>query len=233
MKLVQAFDATQWDPSQSAGQLPIGRHKVIIEDSEVKATKANDGGYLALTLQVIEGPSAGSTGIMRLGIYSQNQKAVEISHRQLSAICHAIGVFNVQDSAQLHNIPFMVEVGNQKPTQEQEARRAAGEEVALYTEVKKVFDANGNAPGKKGTSQPAQATPAPQSAPAAQPNFNVAPAGWAEQPTQPTTQAPATAPAPAWAAPPASQPAAAPAAAPAPAWQGGAPAGGPAPWAAR
>lgn len=228
MKLVQAFDATQWDPSQSVGQLPIGRHKVIIEDSEVKATKANDGGYLALTLQVIEGPSAGATGVMRLGIYSQNQKAVEISHRQLSAICHAIGVLNVQDSAQLHNIPFMVEVGNQKPTQEQEARRAAGEEVTLYTEVKKVFDVNGNAPGKKIVQSP---VPSAQAAPAqpAQPDFNVAPASWAA----PAEQAPAAAPAAAaaaWAAP--SQPAA-PAPAAAPAWQGGAPAGGPAPWAAR
>lgn len=231
MKLVQAFDATQWDPSQSVGQLPIGRHKVIIEDSEVKATKANDGGYLALTLQVIEGPSAGATGIMRLGIYSQNQKAVEISHRQLSAICHAVGVFNVQDSAQLHNIPFVVEVGNQKPTQEQEERRARGEEVTLYTEVKKVFDANGNAPGKNGAS-PAPAAPAAPAATAqpAQPDFNVAPASWAT-PAEQAPAAPSAAPAAAWAAP--SQPAASAPAAPAPAWQAGAPAGGPAPWAAR
>lgn len=230
MKLVQAFDATQWDPSQSAGQLPIGRHKVIIEDSEVKANNSNTGGYLAFTLQVIEGPSAGSSGVMRLGIYSQNQKAVEISHRQLSAICHAVGVFNVQDSAQLHNIPFMVEVGNQKPTQEQEARRAAGEEVTLYTEVKKVFDVNGNAPGKNGAS-PAPAAPATPAQPA-QPNFNVAPASWAAPAEQAPAAPAAAAPAAAWAAP--SQPAqATPAAAPAPAWQGGAPAGGPAPWAAR
>ena len=48
--------------------------------------------------------------------------------------------------SQLHNLGFMVEVGNQKPTQEQEAKRSAGEEVALYTEVKKIFDVNGNAP---------------------------------------------------------------------------------------
>jgi len=228
-QLQQAFDATQWDPSQSVGMLPIGRHKVVIESSEVKANAANTGGYLALTLQVIEGPSAGSSGVLRLNLYSQSQKAVEIAHRELSAICHAVGVFNVQDSAQLHNLPFMVEVGNQKPTQEQETRRANGEEVTLFTEVKKIFDVNGNAPGKKGTSQPAQApqaAPAPVVPPTAQPaQFapNVAPASWGEQP-------PVAGGTPAWAAP-AGQPAPtpAPAAQPAQAWQAPA-AGGPAPW---
>ena len=222
MKLIQAFDATQWDPSQSAGQLPLGRHKVIIEDSEVKGNNAGIGGYLALSLQVIEGPSAGSTGVMRLNLYNQNQKAVEIAHRQLSAICHAVGVYNVQDSAQLHNLPFMVEVGNQKPTQEQEEKRARGEEVTLYTEVKKVFDVNGNAPGKKTTSAtaapaaPAQA-PAPATAtptPAAQPDFNVAPPSWGA-PTDPAAPAQPTVPA---------QPAA-------PAWASGAPVSASAPWA--
>lgn len=214
-KLIQAFDATQWNPEQSAGQLPIGRHKVIIDDSEVKANNANTGGYLALTLQVIEGPSAGATGIMRLNLYSQSEKAVEIAHRQLSSVCHAIGVFNVQDSAQLHNIPFVVEVGNQKPTQEQEEKRARGEEVTLYTEVKKVFDVNGNAPGKKGASPAPAATPVAPSQPS-QPNFNVAPANWAT----PAEQAPTATPVPNTWAPP-SQPVAT------------APAGGPAPWGAR
>ena len=219
MKLMQAFDATQWDPTQSAGQLPIGRHKVIIEDSEVKGNNAGTGGYLALSLTVIEGPSVGSSGVMRLNLYNQNQKAVEIAHRELSAICHAVGVFNVQDSAQLHNLPFMVEVGNQKPTQEQEARRAAGEEVTLFTEVKKIFDANGNAPGKKTVN-----APAPQQAPAPATQFapNVAPASWGDQPA-PTGEAPA------WAAP--AQAAQAPTAPPAtPAWQGGAPAGAKPAW---
>lgn len=228
-QLQQAFDATQWNPEQSAGQLPIGRHKVVIEDSEVKGNAANTGGYLALTLQVIEGPSAGSSGVMRLNLYNQNQKAVEIAHRELSAICHAVGVFNVRDSAQLHNLPFMVEVGNQKPSQEQEARRAAGEEVSLFTEVKKIFDVNGNAPGKKPTSQPAQApqaAPAPVAPPTAQPaQFapNVAPASWGAQP-DPTATAGGWAPpaqaAPAPTAPPAAQ-----------GWQGGAPAGDKPAWA--
>lgn len=160
------FNAQQFDPTQSTGQLPVGKHPVKIIDSEVKANSANTGGYLQLTLQIIDGPQTGTTGAYRLNIYNQSQQAVDIAHRQLSAICHVIGVFNVQDSAQLHNIPFMVEVGLQK-----------GEEK--YTEVKKVFDIHGNEPGKTG--QPAQ---------------NAAPAnGFAQQQPniqqQPQNQAPA------------------------------------------
>ena len=153
------FNAQQFDPTQSAGQLPVGKHPVKIIDSEVKANSTNTGGYLQLTLQIIDGPQTGATGAYRLNIYNQSQQAVDIAHRQLSAICHVLGVFNIQDSAQLHNIPFMIEVGLQK-----------GDDK--YTEVKKVFDIHGNEPGKTG-----------------QPSQNAAPAnGFAQQNQPPVHQ---------------------------------------------
>ena len=158
-QLIQAFNAQQYDPTQGGGSLPVGRHPVIIESSEVKANKANDGGYLQLNLKLIDGPQMGTTGAYRLNLYHSNPQTAEIAHRQLSAICHVIGVFNVQDSQQLHNIPFIAEVGLQK-----------GEEAAQkgYTEVKKVFDINGNEPGKAGQGAPAAQ---PQQQPAAQGGF--------------------------------------------------------------
>ena len=162
-QLIQAFNAQQYDPTQGGGSLPVGRHPVIIESSEVKANKANDGGYLQLNLKLIDGPQMGTTGAYRLNLYHSNPQTAEIAHRQLSAICHVIGVFNVQDSQQLHNIPFIVEVGLQK-----------GEEAAQkgYTEVKKVFDINGNEPGKAGQGA-APAQPQPQGGGA-----------WGQQPAQ-------------------------------------------------
>ena len=158
-QLLQAFNAQQYDPTQGGGSLPVGRLPVIVESSEVKANKANDGGYLQLNLKVIDGPQTGTTGAYRLNLYHSNPQTAEIAHRQLSAICHCVGVFNVQDSSQLHNIPFIAEVGLQK-----------GEEAAQkgYTEVKKVFDINGNEPGKAG-----------QGAPAAQPQQHPAQGGGA------------------------------------------------------
>lgn len=234
-QLIQAFDANQFDPTQGVGGLPIGKHPVIVESSEVKPNKDNTGGYLQLNLKIIDGPQTGTVGAYRLNLYHSNQQTVEIAHKQLSAICHVTGQFRIQDSAQLHNIPFLVEVGPQKND-------------AQYTEVKKVFDINGNEPGKAGQGQaPAQPMQQPQNnpvggfgstAPNPQQGFAQqpaqAPAAWGQQQQQ---QPPAAAPqqpqgAPAWGQP--QQPAQAPAAqqqAPAN-WQqnAAAPASGAAPW---
>lgn len=233
-QLLQAFNAQQFDPTQGGGSLPVGRHPVIIESSEVKANKANDGGYLQLNVKLIDGPQTGTTGAYRLNLYHSNPQTAEIAHRQLSAICHCVGVFNVQDSGQLHNIPFIIEVGLQK-----------GEEAAQkgYTEVKKVFDINGNEPGKAGQGAPAAQ---PQQQPAAQGGFGQQQP--AQQPQQPQgggewggqpAQQPAAQPqgnAPAWGQPqqPAQQPQQP--AGNAPAWgqqQGGAAPAGGAPWGQR
>ena len=234
-QLLQAFNAQQYDPTQGGGSLPVGRHPCIIESSEVKANKANDGGYLQLNVKLIDGPQTGTTGAYRLNLYHSNPQTAEIAHRQLSAICHCVGVFNVQDSSQLHNIPFIIEVGLQK-----------GEEAAQkgYTEVKKVFDINGNEPGKAGQGAPAaqpQQQPAqggfgqqqPAQQPAAQPQGN-APAWGGGQPAQQQPQVAPAGNAPAWGQQPAQQPAAQQPAQQAGGWQqgGAAPAGG-APWGQR
>ena len=235
-QLIQAFNAQQFDPTQGGGSLPVGRHPVIIESSEVKANKANDGGYLQLNVKLIDGPQTGTTGAYRLNLYHSNPQTAEIAHRQLSAICHCVGVFNVQDSGQLHNIPFIIEVGLQK-----------GEEAAQkgYTEVKKVFDINGNEPGKAGQGAPAaqpQQQPAAQGGfgqqqPAQQPQQPQGGGAWGGQPAQQPAAQPQGAPAgnaPAWGQQPAQQPAAQQPAQQAGGWQQGgtAPAGG-APWGQR
>jgi hypothetical protein len=220
-QLIQAFNAQNYNPEQSTGGLPIGKHPVVVDSSEVKPNKENNGGYLQLNLKIIDGPQTGTVGAYRLNLYHSNQQTVEIAHRQLSAVCHVTGVFMLQDSAQLHNIPFIVEVGPQKND-------------AQYTEVKKVFDIQGNEPGKAGhgqaAAQPAQAPAgfAPQQPAPAQ---GGAPA-WGQAPQQQPAQAPQQpAPAPAWGQQaPAQQTAQAPAPAAGGWQQGAAPAGGNPPW---
>lgn len=138
-QLLQAFDARNVDPTQGVGGLPIGKHPVIAVKSEVKPTKDNDSGYLQFDLQVIDGPNKGAVGAYRLNLYHSSQQTVEIAHKQFSALCHVTGVFQVQNSEQLHNIPFMVEVGLQKEPNPNK-----------YTDVKRVFDINGNEPGQAG-----------------------------------------------------------------------------------
>lgn len=197
------FDATKIDPATIGGnQLPASDKTgwpVIISASEMKETQAKDGsGFLELTLQIIEGPNQGAEGAYRLNIFNKNEKAQEIAHRQLSAICHAIGVLQVADSAMLHNRPFRAVVGLQKDPE----AAAKG-----FTEVKGILTITGDQPGKAG-SAPAAAPAAPPVAPPAAP-AQAAPATWGPPaapveaaPAATTWGAPAATAAPAAAAPP-------------------------------
>jgi len=231
-QLQQTFDANGVNPTQGAGQLPLGRHPVVIGESNVKANRDNTGGFAEFILSIIDGPNAGQTGAYRLNLYHANPQTVDIAQRQLSALCHVTGQLQIQDTAQLHNHPFMVEVTNQKLSPEQQARVNAGEQVTPYTQVSKVFYIDGREPGKENQA-PAQAQtqqhqPQQQAAPA---GYGAAPAIGAPIPI--AAFAPAAAPAAAWAAPGQQPAAAAPAPAPAPAaaapaWQTAAPAAAPA-----
>lgn len=153
-RLSNPFDATQVDPTQGASQFPVGKHPVVIVHDEIRANKNQDGGLAALTLRITDGPSKGIEGEYRLNLYNKSEKAAEIAHKQLSAICHVTGVYKIEDLRQLHNIPFIIEVALQKDPE----AAAKG-----YTEVKKVYDMNGNEPGKQNAGQ--QGAQTTQSAP--------------------------------------------------------------------
>jgi hypothetical protein len=201
MQLLQPFNPANYDPSQSGGQLPVGKHMVVINGDEITATKNNDGGMLVLSLQVVDGPLTGSTGPYRLNLYNQSQIACEIAHKQFAALCHVtgMGATIVNDASQLYNKPFFIEVGVQAKNPE-------------YTEVKKVYDINGIEPGKPGCGQQ-QASSAQQQAPSstafAQPAQTAAqpaaawgsPAQTAAPATDPAVQQPATNAAPPWGQP--------------------------------
>jgi hypothetical protein len=175
-QFIQPINLNNFDPTQGVGGLPIGRHPVVISSSEIKATKANDGGYLQLDLTIIDGPQKGQVGAWRLNLYSSSAQAAEIAHRQLSAVGHCVGVFMLQDSSQLHNMPFVIDVGPQKNDPQ-------------YTEVKKVMDMNGNEPGKAGSGaapqQPQGFAQQPQGQqPGQPPAGQAAAAAWGQPPAQ-------------------------------------------------
>lgn len=154
VKLMNPFNPMAVDPSQGTSSLPLGRHKVVIESGSVEPTKNNDGGFLQFNLRIEEGDFKGVTGVDRLNLYNNSVKAVEIAQKRLSAYCHVTGQFQLGadgcDVSVLFNIPFYIEVTPQKLTKEQEDAKARGETVTPYTEIKKLFDINGNEPGKSG-----------------------------------------------------------------------------------
>lgn len=188
-----SFDANQFEPTQGGGPHPPGKFPATISATEIKPTKNNDGGMFIVTFKTDQGTIA-----HRYNLWNSNAKAVEIAHKELSALCHAIGIFKLDmknDAAAIIGSRLMIEVGQQKDTE--------------YMEVKHIYCADGSEPGKApaqpqagsgwgNPNQPSQ-NPAPQqSAPSApQGNGN----GWGPAPSgaAPQQQSPqGNGAAPAW-----------------------------------
>ncbi len=103
------FDASQFQPAVALEPLPTGWYVGYMSASELKPNSANTGAYLE-TVYTILSPAqfAGRKLYDRLNLQNPNPTAVEIAHRTLSAICHAVGVIQVEDSAVLHNRPLQI-----------------------------------------------------------------------------------------------------------------------------
>ena len=112
-KLPVNFDANSVTPAVALEVIPADSYKAHITGSEMKPTKANDGSYCALELTILEGEYAGRKLYDNLNLVNANATASEIAYRTLSAICHAVGVFQVDDTQALHAKPLMIKVGLQ------------------------------------------------------------------------------------------------------------------------
>ena len=109
------FDASTVDPSTTYEILPPGQYVVQIVQSEMRPTKSGTGQQLVLELDVLEGAQSGRKLFDRLNLVNPNTQAVEIAQRTLSAICHATGRMQVQDSEELHLVPMLADVTVQPP----------------------------------------------------------------------------------------------------------------------
>lgn len=194
------YDATQYDPNQGTPSHPVGKFPATVTNTSIVPTKNNDGGMF-----VVEFTTQAGKVSNRYNLWNANTQAVEIAHKQLSALCHSVGVFKLDmnnDGASLRNAQCTLQIGLQK-----------GQPEGGYTEIQRVFDRNGNEPGKSGAGPQPAGGPAPQQQPM-QAQSPAAP-GWGppqqgaggpvpQQFGQMTT-APSQ-PAPAWGGPPQGQP---------------------------
>lgn len=108
------FNAENVEPQVAFEPLPEGRYEVVIVDSDVKTTKAGTGRYLELKCEVISGDFKGRFLFGRLNTENPNEKAQQIGQAQLSALCRAVNVMHINDSSELHNLPFAVKVVQKK-----------------------------------------------------------------------------------------------------------------------
>src|SRR5580698_6054819 len=90
MPLTGSFDANQVEPRQLGDIVPAGKHSAQISNTEITPTKDGTGGMFVVTFKTPVGEIP-----FRYNIWNQSDKAKEIAASQLSALCHATGVFRV------------------------------------------------------------------------------------------------------------------------------------------
>lgn len=96
------FDATGYTPQErSYGVIPPGKYPSVINATDIKATRAGDGQYLEIELQIIDGQYAGRRIWERLNINNPNKKAEDIARERLAGLCQALGIETLTDSDQL------------------------------------------------------------------------------------------------------------------------------------
>jgi hypothetical protein len=110
------FNAANVEPATGFDVIPPGRYNVMIVDSDMVETKAGTGHYLKLTFKVLEGEYINRLIWANLNLDNPNPKAVEIAQRELSGICRACGLTEIDDSQELHGIPMSGQVKIQKGT---------------------------------------------------------------------------------------------------------------------
>ena len=104
------FDATGIEPAGTFEPLPPGDYEVVITESTWRPTKAGTGSFLELKCQVVGGDYDKRNLWARLNLKNPNATAVEIAKRELSAICHAVGVLRPKSKEELHGIPLIAKV---------------------------------------------------------------------------------------------------------------------------
>jgi hypothetical protein len=104
------FDATQVAPSAAREPVPAGTYLAHIIESDVQPLKSGNGTALKLVFEVMDGEHKGRKVIERLNIQHTSAQTQQIAQSQLSALCHAVGAHQVQDSAALHFKPVKIVV---------------------------------------------------------------------------------------------------------------------------
>jgi hypothetical protein len=198
------FNAQEFDPSKNGSApecLPADDYRAHIVKSAMKTTGGGNSGkpegqMLELEFEVLDGEYAKRRFFDRLNIINANETAQRIANEALSAICHSVGVLDVEDSEDLHFKPLMVTL---LVDPERDVPGQQGKKYPPSNRVKKYRPENGSDFGEQPTQQSggrqqAQRTTAQPQRAATQPQQQAQPASGA----QPSTSTPSGGSVPAW-----------------------------------
>ncbi len=151
------FDATNIPPEQGIGKHPVGKKfPAVVKSTSIESTKDEKGGYFQVTFETPSG-----TIMNNYNLWNANEQTVSIANKQLSALCHATGIFKLDwsnEGAAMRGGQCMIDVDPDP------------KEPEKYVRITKIYDKHGNEPGKV------------QSAPQPQQQATPAQSGWGQQP---------------------------------------------------
>lgn len=103
------IDLSNINTEDQSKLLPVGTYQMQIVQSEMRQTKAGDGEYLWLELEILGPKYAGRKFWERLNLFNKNEIAVNVAKKKLAKICASCGIYGtIADTQQLHFKPINV-----------------------------------------------------------------------------------------------------------------------------
>lgn len=115
--------------------LPKGDYNAMITSSDVKETKAGNGRYAELVIEITDGDFARRKIWDRLNIDNPDGETEKRARGQLRSVSDACGISQLKSTEQLHDIPFKLslDIDRRDPTRNK---------VRGYSSVKQAFEIN-------------------------------------------------------------------------------------------
>jgi hypothetical protein len=104
------FDSSEVEPSTGFDLMPPGEYQAVITRTERKPTKSGGNEMLVLEFEVIDTVCNGRKLWVNLNIWHSNPTAVDLSRKDLSAVCRAVGVKRMERTEELENKPLIIKV---------------------------------------------------------------------------------------------------------------------------
>jgi len=110
VELGGTFDSDGYDDMSNFEPIPKGEYLVQVVESDFKTTKDQQGRFIELKFEVLNGEYKGRFIWTRLNVQNKNQMAVDIANKEFATICRAMGKGKITDTQQLHGIPVLMTV---------------------------------------------------------------------------------------------------------------------------
>jgi len=90
--------------------LPTGSYRAAVTKSTLAENSKGTGQVLTLFLSILDGDDAGTELRDYLSVVHKNETAQRISQEKLAHLAQACGLHVISDSAELHNVPVLIDV---------------------------------------------------------------------------------------------------------------------------